>query len=95
MNIVILITIYDELKYYRFKLFWCIILLLINYYNDNILLREFFMGNWIKNIRKLNVVKVFKCRGKDFNKKLNKLDMYIKFNMVFLDEVKSYNIFCL
>lgn len=33
------------------------------------------------------MVKVFKCRGKDFNKKLIKLDMYIKFNMVFLDEV--------
>lgn len=41
------------------------------------------------------MVKVFKCRGKDFNKKLIKLDMYIKFNMVFLDEIKSYNIFCL
>lgn len=38
------------------------------------------------------MVKVFKCRGKDFNKKLIKLDMYIKFNMVFLDEVKSHNI---
>lgn len=95
MNIVTLITIYGELKHYRFKLSWCIILSLINYYNDNISSRELLMGNWIKNIRKLNVVKVFKCRGKDFNKKLNKLDMYIKFNMVFLDEVKSHNIFCL
>lgn len=42
MNIVTLITIYGELKHYRFKLSWCIILSLINYYNDNISSRTSF-----------------------------------------------------
>lgn len=45
MNIVTLITIYDELKHYRFKFSWCIILSLINYYNDNISSRELLLGN--------------------------------------------------
>lgn len=44
MNIVTLITIYDELKHYRFKLS-CIILSLINNYNDNISSRELLLGN--------------------------------------------------
>lgn len=33
------------IKHYRFKLSWCIILSLINYYNDNISSRELLLGN--------------------------------------------------
>lgn len=44
MNIVTLITIYDELKHYRFKLSWCIILSLIDYYNDKYFIKRTSFG---------------------------------------------------